>query len=130
MADAVEAADLQAGLAARHHAGLHVAAGEILQLVVDVQVSDAAVETGHVDGLGGGAHRRGQHLLWHTWEEAAATVVKNWKFLYLGFYKDWIKTGSNVEARINTNKRRRQQQNFVNELNLPSLKSMILLMSF
>lgn len=66
MADAVEAADLQAGLAAGHHAGLHVAAGEILQLVVNVQVSDAAVETGHVDGLGGGAHRRGQHLLWHT----------------------------------------------------------------
>ena len=48
LADSVQTVDLPAGLAARHHARLHLGLGEVLQLVVDVQVLDAAVETGAV----------------------------------------------------------------------------------
>lgn len=66
LADAVEAVEFAAGLAARHHPGLHVAAGEILQLVVDVKIPDAAVETGHIEGLRGESQGGRHHLLWHT----------------------------------------------------------------
>lgn len=45
LADAMQAVEFAAGLTARHHPQLHVAAGEVLQLVVDVEVPDAAVET-------------------------------------------------------------------------------------
>lgn len=48
LADAMNAVELLAGLAARYHAGLHLGLGEVLQLVVDVQVLDAAMETGAV----------------------------------------------------------------------------------
>lgn len=48
LADAVNTVELFARLAARHHTGLHLGLGEVLQLVVDVQVLDAAVETGAV----------------------------------------------------------------------------------
>lgn len=48
LTDAVHAVDLPARLAARHHAGFHLGLGEVLQLVVDVQVLDAAVKTGAV----------------------------------------------------------------------------------
>lgn len=44
----MNAVELLARLAARHHAGLHLGLGEILKLIVDVQVLDAAVETGTV----------------------------------------------------------------------------------
>lgn len=45
LADAMYTVDLLAGLAARHHTGLHLGLGEVLELVVDVQVLDASVET-------------------------------------------------------------------------------------
>lgn len=48
LADAMDAVDLLAGLTAWYHAGLHLSLGEVLQLIVDVQVLDAAVETGAV----------------------------------------------------------------------------------
>lgn len=67
LADAVQAVEFAAGLAARHHPRLHVAAGEVLQLVVDVQVPDAAVEAGRVEGLRGETQRGGHHLLRHPW---------------------------------------------------------------
>ena len=67
LAQAVEAVEFAAGLAAREHAGLHVAAGEILQLVVDVQIPDAAVEAGRVDALRGQTQRGRHHLLRQTW---------------------------------------------------------------
>lgn len=67
LADAVQTVESPTGLAARHHPRLHVAAGEVLQLVVDVQVPDAAVEAGRVEGLWGETQRGGQHLLRHPW---------------------------------------------------------------
>ena len=66
LADAVQTVEFAAGLTARHHAWLHVAAGEVLQLVVDVEVPDAAVETGHVEGLRWETQRDRHHLLRHT----------------------------------------------------------------
>lgn len=51
LADAMQAVQLAAGLAARHHTGRHPRLGEILQLVVDVEVADAAVEAGAVEEL-------------------------------------------------------------------------------
>lgn len=66
LADAVQTVEFAAGLTARHHARLHVAAGEVLQLVVDVEVPDAAVETGHVEVLRWETQRDGHHLLRHT----------------------------------------------------------------
>lgn len=69
LADAVQAVEFAARLAARHHAGVHVAPGEVLQLVVDVEVPDAAVETGRVEGLRGDAQRGRQHLLRHAWTD-------------------------------------------------------------
>lgn len=67
LADAVQTVESAAGLAAWHHPWLHVAAGEVLQLVVDIQVPDAAVEAGRVDGLRGQTttQRGGHHLLRH-----------------------------------------------------------------
>lgn len=66
-ADAMQAVELATGLAARHHPRLHVAPGEVLQLVVDVEVPNAAVETGHVEDLRGETQRGGHHLLRHPW---------------------------------------------------------------
>lgn len=51
LADAVQAVELPAGLAAWHHARLHPRLGEVLQLVVDVQVSDAPVEAAAIEYL-------------------------------------------------------------------------------
>lgn len=48
LADAVNTVDLFAGLAARHHARLHLGLGEVLELVVNVQVLDTAMETGSI----------------------------------------------------------------------------------
>lgn len=44
LADAVQAVEFATGFATRHHPQLHVAASEVLQLVVDIKVPDAAVE--------------------------------------------------------------------------------------
>lgn len=65
LTDAVHAAQFDAGLTPGDHARLHVAPGEVLQLVVDVEVSDAAVETGHVQNLRGEAERGWQHFFRH-----------------------------------------------------------------
>jgi hypothetical protein len=43
--------ELATGLTARHHAWLHLRLGKVLQLVVDVQVSDAAMEAGAIEDL-------------------------------------------------------------------------------
>ena len=48
LTDAMQAVEFPAGLTARHHAWLHPCLGEVLQLVVDVQVSDAAMEAGSI----------------------------------------------------------------------------------
>lgn len=48
LADAMNTVELLARLAARHHTGLHLGLGEVLKLVVNVQVLDTAVETGTV----------------------------------------------------------------------------------
>ena len=48
LADAMNTVDLLAGLAARYHARLHLGLGEVLELIVDVQVLDTAMETGTV----------------------------------------------------------------------------------
>ena len=48
LADPVQTVDLPTGFAARHHAWLHLGFGKVLQLVVDVQVLDAAVEAGAI----------------------------------------------------------------------------------
>lgn len=49
LTDPMQAVEFATGLTARLHPGLHVAAGEVLQLVVNVEVPDASVETGHVE---------------------------------------------------------------------------------
>lgn len=51
LADAMQAVELPAGLTARHHSRLHLRLGEVLQLVVDVQIPDATVEAGAVEDL-------------------------------------------------------------------------------
>lgn len=66
LADAVQTVEFAACLTARHHSWIHVAAGEVLQLMVDVEIPDAAVETGHIEGLRGETQRGGHHLLRHT----------------------------------------------------------------
>lgn len=48
LADAMDTVELLAGLTARHHARLHLSLGEVLELVVDVQVLDAAVKAGTI----------------------------------------------------------------------------------
>lgn len=48
LTDAMYTVDLLAGLTARYHARLHLGLGEVLELVVDVQVLDTAMETGTV----------------------------------------------------------------------------------
>lgn len=67
LADAMQTVEFAAGLTAWHHARLHVAAGEVLQLVVNVEVPDAAMETGHIWGLRREAKGGRHHLLRHTW---------------------------------------------------------------
>lgn len=51
LADAVQAVQFAAGLTARHHARCHPCLGEVLQLIVDVEVADAPVEAGAVEEL-------------------------------------------------------------------------------
>ena len=51
LADAMQAVELPAGLTAWHHAWLHPSLGEVLQLIIDVQVSDATVEAGAIEDL-------------------------------------------------------------------------------
>lgn len=46
--DSMQTVNLSTWLTAGHHARLHLGLGEILQLVVDVQVLDAAMETGTI----------------------------------------------------------------------------------
>lgn len=48
LTNAVHTVDLLARLTSRNHAGLHLGLGEVLEFVVDVQVLDAAVETGAI----------------------------------------------------------------------------------
>lgn len=63
LADTMQAVDLPTGLTAWHHARLHLGLSEVLQLVVDIQVLDAAVETGAIldlpqtEGCGVDVHR-------------------------------------------------------------------------
>lgn len=51
LADAMQAIELSAGLTAWHHARLHPRLGEVLQFIVDVQVSDAAMEAAAIEDL-------------------------------------------------------------------------------
>lgn len=67
LTDAVHTVDLLAGLASRNHAGLHLGLGEVLEFVVDVQVLDAAVETGAVLNLPEAEGAR-VHVHWHACE--------------------------------------------------------------
>ena len=55
LTEAVQAEQLAAGVAPRDHAWAHATAREVLQLLVDVQVPDAALEAGAVQQLGGAA---------------------------------------------------------------------------
>lgn len=66
LADAMYAVDLLAGLAARYHARLHLGLGEVLELVVDVQVLDAAMETGTILDLPETESAR-VYVHGHTW---------------------------------------------------------------
>lgn len=66
LADAMQAVELPAGLAAWHHAWLHPRLSEVLQLIVDVQVSDATVETGAIEDLPQAEGSR-VHIHWHPW---------------------------------------------------------------
>lgn len=72
LTDAVSTVEFAAGAAAGHHPWLHGAAGEVLQLVVDVQVPDAAVEARHVERLRGETQRGRHHLLRHPWRDSQA----------------------------------------------------------
>lgn len=65
LADAMHTVDLLAGLAARYHAGLHLGLSEVLQLIVDVQVLDTAMETGTVLELPETESAR-VHIHWHA----------------------------------------------------------------
>lgn len=66
LADAMQAVELPAGLAAWHHAWLHPRLGEVLQLVVDVQVSDATMEAGAIEDLPQAEGSR-VHVHRHPW---------------------------------------------------------------
>lgn len=46
--DSMQTVDLSTWLAARYYTRLHLGLGEVLQLVVNVQILDAAMETGPV----------------------------------------------------------------------------------
>ena len=85
LADAMHTVDLLAGLAARHHAGLHLGLGEVLELVVDVQVLDAAVETGAVLQLPETENPR-VHIHWHACRgrERRETDVYTWEDVHTG----------------------------------------------
>ena len=67
LTDAVQAVEFLAGLAAWHHAWLHPCLGEVLQLVVDVQVSDAAMEAGAIQDLPQAEGSR-IHIYRHPWD--------------------------------------------------------------
>ena len=64
LADAMQAVELSAGLTAWHHAWLHPRLGEVLQFVVNVQVSDATVEAGAFEDLPQVEGSR-VHVHWH-----------------------------------------------------------------
>lgn len=49
LTQSIHAAQLLTGLAPRHHSGLHLGAREILQLVINVEVPYAALETGSIE---------------------------------------------------------------------------------
>lgn len=66
LADAMYTVDLLAGLTARYHARLHLGLGEVLELVVDVQVLDTAVETRTILDLPETESAR-VYVYWHTW---------------------------------------------------------------
>ena len=66
LTEAVQAEQLAAGVAAGDHARAHVTPREVLQLLVDVQVPDAALEAGAVQQLGGPAGGRGDPLVRHA----------------------------------------------------------------
>lgn len=68
LADAMYAVDLLAGLAARYHAGLHLGLGEVLKLVVYVQVLDTAMETGAILDLPETESAR-VHVYRHAWRK-------------------------------------------------------------
>lgn len=70
LADATQAVELPAGLAAWHHPWLHPCLGEVLQLVVDVQVSDATVEARAVEDLPQAEGIR-IPVHWHPWSGGA-----------------------------------------------------------
>lgn len=63
LADTMQAVDLPTRFTAWHHARLHLGLSEVLQLVVNIQVLDAAVETGAIldlpqtEGCGVDVHR-------------------------------------------------------------------------
>lgn len=48
LADAMYTVDLLAGLTAWYHTRFHLGLGEVLEFIIDVQVLDAAMETGTV----------------------------------------------------------------------------------
>lgn len=48
LADAMNTVEFLAGFTAWNHTGLHLGLGEVLQLIVDVKVLDATVETGAI----------------------------------------------------------------------------------
>lgn len=48
LADAVEAVYLSAGFASGHHTRFHLGFGEVLELIIDVKVLNATMETGAI----------------------------------------------------------------------------------
>lgn len=72
LARAVGAHLLVAWLTAGQNAGLHGHLAEVLQLAVDVEVADAAVETGAI--LPGGLAQGGSHVVFpgHAWGGTAS----------------------------------------------------------
>lgn len=68
LTDAMLALDSAASTTAWLHPRLHGAPCEVLQLMVDVKVPDAAVEAGQVEGLRPEARCGWHHLLRHSCE--------------------------------------------------------------
>ena len=66
LADAMYTVYLLAWLTARHHTGLHLGLGEVLELIVDVQVLDTTMETGTVLDLPQ-PESAGVYIHWHAW---------------------------------------------------------------
>ena len=93
LADAMYAVDLLAGLAARYHAGLHLGLGEVLELVVDVQVLDAAMETGAVLDLPETESAR-VYIHRHAWRRRASTErMFNWVKMCVLDHRQTANTG-------------------------------------